>query len=121
MSYGATLVSLRLPDRDGRFDDVLLGFDDLAGYLGTHPYFGVIVGRYANRIAGGEFTLDGETYTLARNNNGNSLHGGLKGFDKVLWKGEIVHEHGAVGVRFTYLSKDRKDIPEISRPPSSIR
>jgi aldose 1-epimerase len=109
MSYGATLVSLRLPDRNGAFEDVSLGFDDLAGYLGTNPYFGAVVGRYANRIAKGRFTLDGKTYVLAQNNNGNSLHGGLRGFDKVVWKGEIVHEHRTVGVRFTYLSKDMEE------------
>jgi aldose 1-epimerase len=109
MSYGARLVSLRLPDRKGAFEDVNLGFDDLAGYLGTNPYFGAVVGRYANRIAKGRFTLDGRTYELARNNNGNSLHGGIRGFDKVVWKGEIVHEHGAVGVRFAYLSKDMEE------------
>jgi aldose 1-epimerase len=109
MSYGATLVSLRLPDRDGAFEDVNLGFDDLAGYLGPNPYFGAVVGRCANRIAGGMFALDGKAYALARNNNGNSLHGGVRGFDKVVWKGEIVHAHGAVGVRFTYLSKDGEE------------
>lgn len=109
MTYGATLVSLRLPDRKGVFADVILGFDDLEGYLGTHPYFGVIVGRYANRIAKGRFTLDGVEYTLARNNNGNSLHGGLKGFDKVVWKGEPVQAADGVGVRLTYLSKDMEE------------
>jgi len=109
MTYGATLVSLRLPDRNGKFDDVTLGFDDVGGYLGTHPYFGVIVGRYANRIAKGRFTLNGVTYTLAQNNNGNSLHGGLKGFDKAVWKAEPVHQHGAVGVKLTYLSKDMEE------------
>jgi len=109
MTYGATLVSLRLPERNGRFDDVNLGFDGLAGYLGTHPYFGVIVGRYANRIALGRFTLGGVTYMLARNNNGNSLHGGLRGFDKVVWKAEPVHGHGAVGVKLTYMSKDQEE------------
>ncbi len=109
MTYGATLVSLRLPDRSGRPDDVLLGFDDLAGYLGTHPYFGVVVGRYANRIAKGRFTLGGVTYTLAQNNNGNSLHGGLRGFDKVVWKAEPVPGRGAVGVRLTYRSPDMEE------------
>lgn len=109
MTYGATLVSLRLPDRKGVFADVILGFDDLEGYLGTHPYFGVIVGRYANRIAKGRFTLDGVEYTLAQNNNGNSLHGGLKGFDKVVWKPEPVQSADAVGVKLTYLSKDMEE------------
>jgi aldose 1-epimerase len=109
MTYGAILVSLRLPDRNGRFADVVLGFDDLAGYLGTHPYFGAIVGRYANRIAKGRFTLNGATYTLAQNNNGNSLHGGLRGFDKVVWKAEPVRGAGESGVKLTYLSKDMEE------------
>lgn len=109
MTYGATLVSLRLPDRNGAFADVSLGFDDLAGYLGTHPYFGVIVGRYANRIAKGRFTLDGRAYVLAQNNNGNALHGGLRGFDKVVWKAEPVQAADGVGVRLTYLSEDMEE------------
>lgn len=109
MTYGATLVSLRLPDRKGVFADVNLGFDDLAGYLGTHPYFGVIVGRYANRIAKGRFALDGVEYSLALNNNGNTLHGGLKGFDKVVWKAEPVQAADGVGVKLTYLSKDMEE------------
>lgn len=109
MTYGATLVSLRLPDRNGRFDDVNLGFDGLAGYTGAHPYFGVVVGRYANRIAKGKFTLNGVTYTLAQNNNGNSLHGGLKGFDKAVWKAEAVRGADEVGVKLTYLSKDMEE------------
>ena len=109
MTYGATLVSLRLPDRKGEFADVNLGFDNLEGYLETHPYFGVIVGRYANRIAKGRFTLDGIEYALAQNNNGNSLHGGLKGFDKVVWKPEPVQAADGVGVKLTYLSKDMEE------------
>jgi aldose 1-epimerase len=109
MTYGAILVSLRLPDRNGAFADVNLGFDNLEGYLGTHPYFGVIVGRYANRIAKGRFTLDGVEYMLAQNNNGNSLHGGLKGFDKVVWKAEPVQTADGAGVKLTYLSKDMEE------------
>jgi aldose 1-epimerase len=109
MTYGATLVSLRVPDRNGRFDDVNLGFDSLAGYAGTHPYFGVVVGRYANRIAKGKFTLNGVTYTLAQNNNGNSLHGGLKGFDKAVWKGEPVRGAAGASVKFTHLSQDMEE------------
>ena len=109
MTYGATLVSLRLPDRNGALADVNLGFDNLEGYLGTHPYFGVIVGRYANRIAKGRFTLDGIEYALAQNNNGNSLHGGLKGFDKVVWKPEPIQTADGVGVKLTYLSKDMEE------------
>jgi aldose 1-epimerase len=80
MTCGTTLVSLRLPDRNGRFDDVILCFDDLAGYLGTHPYFGVIVGRYANRIAKGKFTLNSVTYALSRNNTtATAFTGGSRG------------------------------------------
>jgi aldose 1-epimerase len=109
MTYGAILVSLRVPDRSGRLDDVNLGFDSLAGYLGGHPYFGAIIGRYGNRIAKGRFTLGGVTYKLAQNNNGNSLHGGLKGFDKVVWKAEPVHGAGGVGVKLTYVSKDMEE------------
>jgi aldose 1-epimerase len=109
MTYGATLVSLKLPDRGGALADVNLGFDTLEGYLGTHPYFGVIVGRYANRIAKGRFTLDGVGYTLALNNNGNTLHGGLKGFDKVVWKAEAIQFADSVGLKLTYLSKDMEE------------
>ncbi len=109
MTYGAILVSVRVPDREGKLVDVCLGFDDLAGYLGTHPYFGATVGRYANRIAKGRFTLGGVTYTLAQNNNGNSLHGGLKGFDKVVWRAEPVSGADGVGVKLTYLSKDMEE------------
>jgi len=109
MTYGAILVSLRLPDRAGRFDDVTLGFDGLAGYLGGHPYFGAIIGRYGNRIAKGKFALDGVTYTLAQNNNGNSLHGGLKGFDKVVWKAVPIKTAHGVGVKLAYLSRDMEE------------
>src|SRR5688500_4126794 len=88
MTYGGIITMIRTPDRTGKLDDIVLGFDSLAGYLGDSPYFGAIVGRYANRIARGQFTLDGVTYQLARNNGPNSLHGGVRGFDKVLWEGE---------------------------------
>jgi len=109
MTYGAILVSLRVPDRNGKLADVVLGFDDLAGYLGTHPYFGATVGRYANRIAGGRFTLNGTAYALAKNDKANTLHGGVKGFDKVVWKAEPVRGAGAVGVKLAYLSKDMEE------------
>ena len=85
MTYGSTLVRLRAPNRHRKVDDVILGFDTLAGYLGTHPYFGGTVGRYANRIAGGRFTLDGIDYTLACNNGPHHLHGGRQGYDRKLW------------------------------------
>jgi len=87
LDYGATLMSLEAPDRDGVFADVLLGFDDPAGYAGRHPHFGGIVGRYANRIARGRFALDGENYTLACNDGRHHLHGGRVGFDRVPWHG----------------------------------
>ena len=88
MNRGAILVSLKVPDRAGKLSDVVLGFDTLAGYLEVNPFFGAVVGRYGNRIAKGTFQLDGQTYTLPVNNGPNSLHGGLKGFDKVLWDAE---------------------------------
>ncbi len=108
-NYGGRLVSLTTPDRNGKFDDVVLGFDDLAGYLGKNPYFGAIVGRYANRIANGEFKLDGVAYKLARNNGPNSLHGGLKGFDKVVWKARVISTNDGPGLELKYLSKDGEE------------
>lgn len=90
INYGATIVSVETPDRNGDMADVVLGFDDMAGYLGgDNPYFGCCCGRYANRIANGKFTLDGKEYTLARNNAPSALHGGWIGFDKKLWDAEI--------------------------------
>ncbi|MGZ5497241.1 MAG: aldose epimerase family protein [Candidatus Aminicenantales bacterium] len=109
MTYGAILVSLKVPDRNGALADVNLGFDSLAGYLGTHPYFGAIIGRYGNRIAKARFTLDGVEYRLAPNNNGNTLHGGVKGFDKVVWKAEPVKVAYGTGVKLTTLSKDMEE------------
>ena len=94
------------PTATGRFDDIVLGFDTLEGYLGPSPYFGSLIGRYGNRIAGGRFTLDGATYQLATNNGPNHLHGGLKGFDKVAWTGTPFTDARGVGVVFTYVSPD---------------
>ena len=85
MNYGGTLVSLRLPDRNGVHGDVVLGFDEFTPYLSQHPYFGSLIGRYANRIAGASFTIDGKTFRLSANENRNHLHGGRIGFDKILW------------------------------------
>ena len=109
MTYGAILVSLKVPDRNGVLADVNLGFDNLEGYLGTHPYFGAIIGRYGNRIAKARFTLDGVEYRLAANNNGNTLHGGIKGFDKVVWAAEPVKDVHGTGVKLTYLSKHMEE------------
>ncbi|NND07265.1 MAG: galactose mutarotase [Saprospiraceae bacterium] len=89
-NYGGIIVSWLAPDRSGVLKDIVLGFDDLDGYLTDHPYFGAIVGRYANRINDGKFTLDGKTYQLAQNNNSEHLHGGIKGFDKHLWNATVV-------------------------------
>jgi aldose 1-epimerase len=109
MTYGAIVVSLEVPDREGKVADVTLGYDTLDGYLETTPYFGAIVGRYGNRIAKGKFTLDGLEYTLATNNDENHLHGGIKGFDKVVWTVEPIREDDAVGVEMTYLSPDGEE------------
>jgi len=109
MTYGATLVSLGVPDRNGDIADITLGCDSLEGYMAASPYFGATVGRYANRIAKGKFTLEGEEYTLAANNGENHLHGGINGFDKVLWKAEPFRQEGMVGVKLVYFSKDGEE------------
>lgn len=107
IEYGGIVVSLNVPDRDGNLGDVVLGFDTLDAYVADTPYFGAITGRYANRIAGGKFELDGTTYELPVNNGPNSLHGGIKGFDKVVWKGTPL-ESGD-GVAFSYVSQDGEE------------
>lgn len=109
ITWGATVTNFGSPDKDGKFADIVLGFDSLPGYLNNTPYFGVVVGRYGNRIARGKFTLNGKTYTLAINNAPNHLHGGIKGFDKVLWTGEPVQTDTAVGVTLTYVSPDGEE------------
>ncbi|HJQ20512.1 MAG TPA: galactose-1-epimerase [Gemmatimonadaceae bacterium] len=106
ITYGGIITSLRVPDRSGKLDDVVLGFDTLDGYLKDSPYFGALVGRYANRIAKGRFTLDGRTYQLPVNNGPNSLHGGVRGFDKVVWRAEPFDRDSAAGVVLTYKSAD---------------
>jgi aldose 1-epimerase len=103
-TYGGTLVSLRLPDREGRMADVVLGFDDLEGYLGPHPWFGALIGRYANRIWRGRFTLDGRTYTLPRNLGGNHIHGGPHGFDRVVWDAAPFRTPRGAGVVLNHVS-----------------
>ena len=109
MTYGGIIVSLRVPDKTGKFDDVVLGHDALDGYLVNPPYFGVIVGRYANRIGNATFTLDGVKYTLAKNDGPNSLHGGVNGFNKQVWEAKTFKDATGVGVAFTYLSKDGEE------------
>ncbi len=109
-AYGAMLTELHVPDAAGRTVDVVLGFDSLERYLAGHPYLGPTIGRVANRIAGGRFSLAGKTYELARNENGvHHLHGGRKGFDKVLWKAEPVQGKADASVRFTYRSVDGEE------------
>ncbi len=109
IAYGAIIVSIRAFDRRGQLDDVVLGFDTIEGYLHNTPYFGALVGRYANRIAKGRFMLDGTTYQLATNDGPNHLHGGIKGFDKVLWQAEPFESTGGVGVLYRYRSRDGEE------------
>jgi aldose 1-epimerase len=109
MTYGGTVVSLKVPDRNGKLVDVVLGYDDLEGYLKSSAYFGSIIGRYGNRIAKGVFSLNGKQYTLARNNGENTLHGGIKGFDKVVWRATEVKSKDGVGLSLSYLSKDGEE------------
>ena len=106
ITYGAIIQGIRVPDKTGRPGDVTLGFDSLDGYLTSSPFFGAIVGRYANRIAKGRFALDGKTYQLATNNGLNHLHGGLRGFDKVVWEAEPFQHGDTVGVRLSHTSPD---------------
>lgn len=104
LTYGGVIQSVRVPDRTGQLGDIVLGFDDLDAYRTRSPFFGCIAGRYANRIAEGRFRLDAVEYTLARNNGPNHLHGGLRGFDKVVWQAETVQGEEEVAVRLTYVS-----------------
>lgn len=110
MTYGGIIQSLKVPDRNGQFGDVTLGYDTLDGYLTNSPYFGALIGRYGNRIAKGHFGLDGQEYTLATNNVPNSLHGGIKGFDKVVWN-VVKADVGPKGpeLQLSYLSKDGEE------------
>jgi aldose 1-epimerase len=107
MNYGSIILSIRVPDRKGQLGDVVLGHETLEGYTPNPPFLGAVVGRYANRIANGTFTLDGKKYELPKNDGPNTLHGGLKGFDKVTWEGEPLKGKNAVA--FTYLSKDGEE------------
>ena len=109
LTYGGTLREVVVPDRDGNLANVNLGFDNMADYEAMSPYFGCITGRYANRIALGKFTIDGVEYSLAINNDPNALHGGLKGFDKVVWAAEEVESDEGLAVQFSYLSPDMEE------------
>ncbi|MFA6174289.1 MAG: aldose epimerase family protein [Kiritimatiellales bacterium] len=107
-NYGAIVTAIEVPDRCGKTADVALGYNSLEGYVNAvdRPYFGAIVGRYGNRIANGKFTLNGKEYTLAKNNGENHLHGGLMGFDKVIWDAKVT---GKNAVQFSYLAKDGEE------------
>ncbi len=110
MTYGGIVVSLKMPDKDGQYGDVVLGYDNLDSYVAKSPYFGALIGRFGNRIGGAKFTLDGTTYTLATNDGPNMLHGGLKGFDKRVWTAKKAHVT-ADGPQLVlhYLSKDGEE------------
>ncbi|SNY98566.1 aldose epimerase family protein [Halomonas sp. hl-4] len=113
-NYGGIILSLKTPDVDGEFDDIALGFDSLEAYLSdeyrqANPYFGAIIGRYGNRIAGGQFSLDGDTYSLATNDGNNHLHGGDQGFDKVLWQAEPFESDAGTGLVLRYTSEDGEE------------
>lgn len=109
MTYGGIVQSLKVPDKNGKLGDVVLGYDDLDGYLKATPYFGALIGRYGNRIGGAKFTLEGKTYTLATNNGPNSLHGGIKGFDKVVWQAKSWITPDGPALELTYVSKDGEE------------
>lgn len=111
ITWGGHVVSLTVPDRDGKMDDILLGHDTLEGYLNraTNPYFGCIVGRYGNRIGKGKFTLDGIQYTLAANDGENHLHGGVNGFDRCVWKARPFTTKDTAGLKLNYVSEDMEE------------
>lgn len=106
---GGRVVTLKTADRQGAFSDVVLGFDDLEGYLKKNPFFGALVGRYANRIANGKFRLNGKEYELARNNGQNALHGGLRGFDKVVWQSRVIDSPEVPALELRYISADGEE------------
>jgi aldose 1-epimerase len=109
INYGGIITSLTVPDRAGKLGDIVLGYDSLEGYLTSSPYFGALIGRYGNRIAKGKFSLDGKQYSLAVNNGANHLHGGIKGFDKVMWNIQREDVEDGVAIRLSYLSKGMEE------------
>lgn len=109
INYGGIITHLKTPDKNGVFGDIVLGYDSLSGYLKESPYFGAVVGRYGNRIANGKFSLDGKEYTLVQNNNGQHLHGGTVGFDKVFWNIESLTSEKGPALRLSYISKDGEE------------
>ena len=109
INYGGIITSLTMPDRAGRMEDIVLGYDSLESYVTNNPFFGALIGRYGNRIAKGKFSLDGTQYTLAVNNGENHLHGGIKGFDKVVWNIEEHSSEQGAALKLSYLSKDGEE------------
>jgi aldose 1-epimerase len=108
-TFGGRIVSLKVPDKNGKFDDIVLGYDNLKDYLDDKTFFGAIIGRYGNRIAKGKFSLNKKEYELAKNDRENHLHGGINGFHKVIWKAEIVENQDSANLELTYLSKDSEE------------
>lgn len=108
-NYGGIITSLKVIDNKGLYEDVVLGFDNLEGYMHNKPYFGAIIGRVANRIENSTFEMNGIDYKVAANDGGNHLHGGLKGFDKVLWRAEIANKEGAECLVLSYVSQDGEE------------
>ena len=108
-NYGGIVTEIIAPDKDGNPGNVVLGFDNLKQYLAGHPNFGALIGRFGNRIAKGAFELDGETYSLAINNGNNTLHGGIIGFDDVVWEPKIVETENGEGLQLKYLSEDMEE------------
>lgn len=109
LTYGGIVQSLDMPDRHGRLDDIVLGYDDLKNYLANEPYFGALIGRYANRIGGGAFKLNGHVYALPRNSDGNTLHGGRRGFDKAVWTTQPLETADGPALALAYLSQDGEE------------
>ena len=108
-TYGGIITELLVPDKNGKSSDIVIGFDSLPDYLANNPFFGALIGRYGNRIAKGKFTLDGKEYNLAKNNGPNHLHGGVKGYDKVVWEAKEFKTDSTVGLKLHYLSKDGEE------------
>jgi Galactose mutarotase and related enzymes len=109
LNYGGIIVSIYAPDRKGKFEDIALGFDNLEDYLVNPPYFGAVIGRHANRIEDGQFELNGKVYKLAINDGSNHLHGGIKGFDKVVWDSEIINRGSVESLMLSYKSIDGEE------------
>ena len=108
-NYGGIITAIKVPDKEGNIEDIALGFDSLASYLGEHPYFGSVIGRYGNRIAGGQFRIEDQNYTLAKNNGANHLHGGPEGFHRKLWSAKTLSDDQGVGLTLSYTSVDGEE------------